>query len=80
MLDYLNSGMGPCSNPCLHDNVLFATSSAYPVCGQKQFMENMNAGDVHIFGHADRIGDGDHADIVLKGGLEFLAPLSIDAG
>ena len=79
MLDYFRSGVGPCSNLCLEQNVLFATSSARPVCGKAAIMSDINTGDVHIFGHADQIADGDQADIIVKGGLDFLVPLSIDA-
>ncbi len=79
MLDYFNSAMGPCSNLCVRENILFATSSARPVCGKQYFMEDMNLGDIHIFGHADMICDADQANIIIKGGIDFLVPLSIDA-
>ncbi len=78
MLDLPASGMGPCSNLCVHENILYASSSAYPVCDKKQFMENMNTGDVHLFDQAGEIQDGDQADLVIKGGADFLVPLSID--
>jgi hypothetical protein len=82
MLDYVRSAMGPCSNLCVEDNILFATSSLRPVCGKLAFggyPQDMNVGNVHFFGNADRIGDGVQADIVIQGGIDFLVPLSVDA-